>query len=210
MINPRDRAAALLRARAQVADYARTHPGFEVLVDEADTPTEYELHFRERSVAPGADGAGEPVPTEHHQVCVVLGSGFPLTPPAVYWESPIFHPNIFPNYDSPSALAEPEFRGLVCLGRLADDYRPDFDFGELCQMLVDMAAFRNVSVFDLGDPAEIRANFYDKAAAVWLTQNPDRLARMLGRPSPPQRPAVARPFRNTVEPLGSPPAIGDR
>ena len=46
----------------------------------------------------------------------------------------IFHPNVHRG------------TGKVCLGVLADRYRPGLDFGLLCQMLVDVASFRNYVV----------------------------------------------------------------
>lgn len=207
LINPSLRAEVLLQVRAQVEDFARRLPGFDVLVDDPDLPTEYELRFTQRSLGPGPKPGDEPVPIDDHQVVVVLGVGFPQTPPVVYWESPIFHPNIFPNYDSEPAREQPEYRGLVCLGALADHFTPGIDFGDLCQVLVDMAAFRNVSVFGVGDDARIRANFYDKTAAIWIARNPEQLDGILGRvpAARPQEPGRnsqnTMGFQNTIEPV---------
>lgn len=199
---------ALRSARAQVEDYARGAPNLEILVDDEEFPTEYELRFTQPSLAPGPDPDAEPVPIAEHEVVIVLGASFPQTPPAVFWESPIFHPNIFPNYDSAPSREQPEYRGLVCLGDLLGDFTPELDFGALCQTIVDLAGFRGVGIVDVDDNGEPSANFYDKAAAVWFSRNAGRLADLIGAAAATLPGGPGRlwrgggSYRNQVEPLG--------
>ncbi len=92
----------------------------------------------------------------------------------------------------------------MCLGALAESYRPSLDFGELCQILVDMAAFRNYSLLEdsgrldaFGRP-EVRGNYYDRAAAEWVVTNQGRIAEIGGRVLF-QAPRQRKTYRNVVE-----------
>ena len=77
---------------------------------------------------------GAPEPVDEHEVFLILPEGFPVQAPLAIWQTPVYHPNI----DLET--------GKVCLGALEDRYRPAMDFGELCQILVDMAGYRNYEV----------------------------------------------------------------
>lgn len=203
-VNPLARQDALFRVRNQVVAYAEAHPGFAVRANSTLQPTEYELEFIQRSFAASPDRAGEPIDVDKHILLLQLGPNFPETPPLVFWQTSIFHPNVYPNYDSEQARDNPLQSGLVCLGVLAESYQPSMDFGELCQTLVDMAAFRNYSLFeptgalDANGEPEVHGNFYDLAAAKWVVTNQDRIEAMGGRVL--FRPAGGRPsYRNVIE-----------
>jgi hypothetical protein len=64
--------------------------------------------------------------------------------------------------------------GLVCLGVLADSYKPGLHFGTVCQMLVDMARFQNYAL-DEG---------YNEEAARWAASDEGQRAILAigGRP----------------------------
>jgi len=122
----------------------------------------------------------------HHVVQIELGADYPLTAPSVYWLTHIFHPNVYPTYDCELTRQRPQLRGLVCLGELTEAYQPSLDLGQLCQILRDLAGFRNYSVVaDDGLDAEgrpspqWRGNAFDVAAATWVMAHPDRI-RALG------------------------------
>ena len=132
-VNPLRREEALARARVQVNTYAAAHPGFQVTANSPVAPTEYVFTFD----VPGfsaADGAEAPYRIDHHQVLLYLPPDFPDKAPEAWWQTDIFHPNIDPK------------SGWVCLGPLQQFYKPSLDFNELCDLLVDIAAYRIYSV----------------------------------------------------------------
>jgi hypothetical protein len=133
-VNPLVREEALARARAQVLDYARSHPGFEVMANAHHAPTEYVFRFRAAGWAPPTAAEESPAPIDWHEIYLLLSPDFPLKAPIAFWQTDVFHPNIDPQ------------TGKVCLGVLEDRYRPGLDFGELCQVLVDIARYENYEV----------------------------------------------------------------
>ncbi len=146
MIHPTRHSEALTRARLQILQFAKQRRGFLVTADAIERPTQYRFEFSEPSWGPPL-GKVEPEPIEQHRVSLLMPPSFPLTAPTVYWLTPIFHPNIDPAY------------GFVCLGELRDGWRPNTNFSMICQMLVDLAGFRNYEV-KLG---------LNKAAQDWAT-----------------------------------------
>jgi len=172
-VNPVLRQGALVRARQQVVAFAHSHPGFRVRANSDLAPTEYILEFEAESLAPPVDdprndsalaplapggigggigsgsdgGTRQPIPRRHHQVLLALPADFPMLAPAAFWQTPIFHPNIH------------QETGKVCLGALEERYRPGLDFGRLCQMLIDMATYRNYALVD---------GYYNREAAEWV------------------------------------------
>ncbi|MET9732498.1 effector-associated domain EAD1-containing protein [Streptomyces sp. NPDC006458] len=146
------RMQAIIRVREEMHRYADRHEGFEIVdTDDPEFPTDYEIRF----TAPGLrlpehhtpGSFPHPERQDRHNALILLGPDFPLRAPVVFWLSPIFHPNI----KGPDP-ALPEAEGAVCLGVLADSYRPTLDFGQLCQMLVDMAGYRNYEITDSFNP----------------------------------------------------------
>ncbi len=47
---------------------------------------------------------------DSHRFCVEIGRDYPYQKPCVFWQTPIFHPNICP----------PEEGGMVCIGLLSE------------------------------------------------------------------------------------------
>jgi len=133
-IDPMLREAALARVRNEVLAYAESHPGFKVEANSLVAPTEYLFRFSVPGFGPpGAEG-GTPKRIDYHEVLVELPPDFPIKAPEAWWQTDIYHANI-------------DFKsGKVCLGVLQEHYRPSMDFGELCQMLVDLAGYRNYTV----------------------------------------------------------------
>jgi hypothetical protein len=216
-VNPVLRQDALVRVRRQMDDFALRNPGLEVEPDAGVLPTLYVLRFQQRSFAAPYEVGGEPPETFEHEVEIELGPDFPETAPRVYWLSPIFHPNVSPNYESERARERPMMRGMVCLGMLQESYLPSLDFGDLCSMLINIAAYRNYSVYldsgtvDAAGKPVLRGNFYDGEAAAWAVR-PDgqqRIAEIGGQPMAAQRALrsmfsgpggpARRGYRNTIE-----------
>jgi effector-associated domain 1 (EAD1)-containing protein len=174
-VNPLDRRDALFRVRNQLLEYAETHPGFIVRPNSPALPTEYDLEFSQPSFGPPEIRGEEPPEISAHQLSIVLPPDFPIVAPRVRWTSKIFHPNVYPTYESDKLRANPYAHGLVCLGTLAESYQPSLEFGELCATLVDIAGYRNYSVFVPSDDAVdertgqplLRGDYYDEAAARW-------------------------------------------
>ncbi|MFI0980887.1 effector-associated domain EAD1-containing protein [Streptomyces sp. NPDC021093] len=205
-VNPLDRQDALYRVRNQIVAYADSHPGFVVRTASALLPTEFEVEFDQLSFGPPAEPGGEPSEITRHVVLIQLGPDFPETAPQVYWLTPVFHPNVFPNYDNEQSRLYAQSKGLVCLGLLAESYQPSLSFGALCQMLVDMAGFRNYSLFEptgeLGPEGtpRVRGNFYDRTAAQWVEDNQDRIGDINGSVAAPVTRDTPR-YPNVVEPV---------
>jgi hypothetical protein len=202
-IHKENREEALDRVRSRILAYTEAHPGFTVQANSVDLPTAYEASFRTRSFGPPVVPGGPAVEIWDHRVWIELGPGFPQSPPNLYWLTPIFHPNVFPNYDCEEARREPQLQGLVCLGLLAEGWRAAIDFADVCQVIVDMAAFRNYDLFEptgvvTGGELQLRGNFYDQAAARWALQSQAEIAmiggRAVGHPPPEDR------YPNVVEP----------
>ena len=153
-INPLLRDAALARVRNEVVNYAENHPGFEVEANSQVAPTEYLFRFSQRSFGPPTREGGTPIRADHQEVYIQLLPNFPIQAPLAWWQNEIFHPNIDPK------------TGRVCLGDLLDHWRPAMNFGELCQMLVEMAAYRNYVVTE----------GYNEQAAKWAVSPEGQLA----------------------------------
>lgn len=169
-VNPITRDDALHRVRSQILDHVRSHPGTTVSANSSTLPTAYDLEFDQDSFGPPPPGEPDPVLVKHHKLRIELGPEFPQTPPVVFWLSPIFHPNVFPMYDSEAARDRPELRGLVCLGQLDDAWYPGMDMREVCQMLVEIAGYRNYDLFQVTDDGgvpQLKGNFFDGRAAAW-------------------------------------------
>jgi hypothetical protein len=154
VINPQLRQEALARARNQIMAYAQTYPGFQVSANAHQAPTDYLLKFSAPGFAPPPEPSGQPQPIDNHEVYLALPGAFPMQAPQAFWQTPIFHPNIEPK------------SGFVCLGALGDRYLPGLDFGELCQLLVDIASYQNYAVED----------GYNKEAQEWAVSQEGQIA----------------------------------
>ncbi|WP_369232442.1 effector-associated domain EAD1-containing protein [Streptomyces sp. R21] len=210
-VNPLERQDALYRVRNQIVDFAEQNPDFEVRVNSTTLPTEYELHFEHPGFGPPAGGGGGPVQVSRHAVLVQLGPDFPETAPYVFWETPIFHPNVFPNYECELYRAHPESRGAVCLGAIAESYVPSLDFGDVCRLLIDIAAYRNYGIEVESGPIDARgefathANYFDPIAARWAQSDEgrERIARIGGSPEHRATPRRGE-YPNVIEPVEGP------
>jgi hypothetical protein len=133
-VHPFVREEALARARGQVIEYAKSHPNFKVSANAIHAPTEYIFDFRVPGFASPPTPGERPIPIDDHQVFLVLPADFPMKAPEAFWQTDIFHPNVHPK------------NGKVCLGALGENYRPGLHFGELCQLLVDIAGYQNYAL----------------------------------------------------------------
>ncbi len=153
-ISPMIRDEALARIRAQIVTYKQNHPGFQVEANAKHTPTEYLFKFKAAGWGPPEILGGEPYPIDNHEVFIRLPPDFPMKAPEVFWQTPLFHPNV---------AAE---TGEVCLGVLGDRYRPGMDFKKVCQLLVDTACYQNY---------EVREG-YNTEAQLWATSEAGQIA----------------------------------
>lgn len=206
-VNPLDRRDALFRVRNQLLEYAELHPEFIVTPNSPALPTEYDIEFTQPSFGPPETAGEEPPDISVHQLSIVLPPDFPIVAPRVRWLSEIFHPNVYPTYESGPLRARPYQRGLVCLGTLAESFQPSLDFGELCATLVDIAAYRNYSVLVPADDAVdaatgqplLRGDYYDEDAARWAfsPRGQERIFNIGGAPV--FRALAGRPARLGLE-----------
>jgi len=211
-VNPLDRQDALYRVRNQIVDFSRTRDQETAFVARANStllPTEYELEFTQASFGPPASPGAAPGDIGRHTVLIQLGSDFPETPPGVYWLTQIFHPNVFPTYESEVSRGQETQMGLVCLGALQESYLPSLHFGSLCQMLMDIAGFRNYSLYvtdgtlDSTGSLRRRVDFYDPDAARWAgsAEGQRRIRAIKGSPADvPTR--SEQGYRNVIERVG--------
>jgi hypothetical protein len=190
-VNPLYRQDALVRVRNQIAAFAAGRPHFDVQVDYPDLPNEYELTFRARGFGPPPHQGAAPEPIDEHSVLVELGGEFPETPPVVFWLTPVFHPNVAPNYGPDAHQYD---QGRVCLGLLESGWFPALDFAEVCQTLVDIAAYRNYDLVQVGDDGQLYENFYNLEAARWVVEHQQDIEARGGRPR--LRPSGGLRFRN--------------
>jgi hypothetical protein len=211
-INPLYHSDGLVRAGNQIRAFIDVHPEITMWSNSPDLATTYELEFSVPSLGPPLVEGGDPQPIEDHVVQLEFGPDFPQMAPMVFWLTPIYHPNIYPNYDSEKYREKPAARGLVCLGELTDGYQPALDIGQLCQTLLDVAAFDNYGLFeftgqlavgaDMQVREGIRGNFYDPDAALWLLTHPEFIAqkeaKKRGRRADAPEGGWAR-YRNVVE-----------
>lgn len=208
-INPIRHEEALYSARNQILDFAESRTGFLVGANapRALLPTQYELEFTQRSYGftRGAREPDEPIEIERHVVSLQLGPDFPVEAPKVWWLTQIFHPNIYPTYDSRLARLRPGSRGLVCLGAIGESWQETMDLGHLCWMLGEIAGFRNYATFEVvpdrhGRPA-LKGDCYDVRAAWWAIDHEDKILAVGGKILfRPQRGRTT--YHNVIEPLG--------
>jgi hypothetical protein len=203
-VNPLDHQDALRRMRNQILHFARSRPDMTVRAAPPTLPTQYEISFAQQSFGPPSQQDGPPTEVTHHVIRIQFRTDFPETPPLVFWESPIFHPNIYPMYDSELARRRPLSKGLVCLGRIALSYTPSLSFGELCQTLIDMAAYRNYTVAAptgviAADGTEVLSDdYYDPLAARWARDHQAEIKAIGGSPML-RRGTVTKPYANAIE-----------
>jgi Effector-associated domain 1 len=211
-MNPLDRQDALYRVRNQIRDFAGTRDAsaeFVVRANSALLPTEYEIEFRQPSFGPPPSPDSAPTDIDRHQVLIQLGSDFPESPPVVFWLTPIYHPNVFPTYECEVARGKEVQMGLVCLGALQESYLPSLDFGSLCQLLMDIAAFRNYSLYksdgtvDASGAQRRRVDFFDPYAAAWVQSEAGqrRISGINGSPIR-EAPRTRPEYRNVIERIG--------
>ncbi|KUN02850.1 hypothetical protein AQI95_25295 [Streptomyces yokosukanensis] len=167
------RLEALTRARDDIVDFAEEHEEFTLLaMDDDRLPLEYTAQLHVPGFAPPDDLEAwplEPRSIDQHELVIWMPSEFPIQAPRVLWRSDVFHPNIARDEDR---------KGAVCLGPLMTDYTPDLSMYSLCQMLIDMARYRNYEIlphdykmamdFDslVQDIIE-RGGYLDAGAAAW-------------------------------------------
>lgn len=199
-ISPELRMEAQLRMRAQIRRFALGHSTFDIVdYDNEDLPNRLTFELDGPGLAPPKDLADflagtenldlddyrnlpweqlHPVPISFHRFTIHLPAMFPVVAPYVVWETQVFHPNIW-------RLPQPGVRpGMVCLGPLMDGYRPDLDFGYLCQLLIDIGTYQNYDVVDA-------STYPDPPAALWArTASGQELIRSIG--GPPMRPTTER------------------
>ncbi|HEV2259547.1 MAG TPA: effector-associated domain EAD1-containing protein [Streptosporangiaceae bacterium] len=182
----------VLRAREQIHRYARANPDFTIAeTDDSNLPTRYTVEFHARGFAPPLDLEARPlVPRlqSEHRVMILLPANFPVGPPVAVFMSEIFHPNVL------AASVGRAPRGFACLGALTDSYRPDMDFGQLCQMLVNMAGYREYEPRDLQE--DDSEGYLNRPAARWASSEAGqqriadrgglRLAKLANRTGPDQ------------------------
>jgi Effector-associated domain 1 len=193
-VDPEMRMQAQLRTRAQIRRYAYSHKETFAITaqDDESLPNRLTFTLQGPGLAPPENLdeflAGthnmtredyralpweqlSPVKIDSHRFTLHLPPMFPVVAPIAVWNTPVFHPNI---WRLPQPGVQP---GLVCLGPLMDGYRPDLDFGYLCQLLVDIGTYRNYDVVDA-------PTYPDPPAALWArTESGQQVIKSIGGPA---------------------------
>lgn len=142
---PSNRNPALKRVKEQFLEFAKKHESVNLTANAYRNPTTYRLKLSAESFAPTLNG--EPIPIEEHEIIIALPYSFPMSPPAIYWQTAIFHPNVHPE------------SGCVCVEIIGKKYFPPLKMETIGEILIGIASF----------------NFYDSEAicnpkaAVWVS-----------------------------------------
>jgi hypothetical protein len=197
---------ALDRAYRDIIGFVQANPAVVVRANRLSRPTEYEIEFGQPSFGPPEAPGGEPYVIDRHAVLLQLGPEFPVQPPSAFWLSPIFHPNVFPTYDSEQSRQYPHMRGFVCLGMFAESWTPDTDFGNLLRLLIAMAGYRNYELFEFtgewgSEGPQMRVNYFDRAAAAWTQAHQSEIVDIGGTPIG-QGPTSPGRYSNDIVRLG--------
>ena len=175
---------ALKRVRNEIEEFAEdSASGFQILdKDDPYLPTGYQIEFNAPGFGPPEDLTVDPEelkPPERdvHRATIILSQDFPFKAPLVVFYSPIFHPNVLPERRGPIPA------GWLCIGALGDEsFRPDLDFYELCQLIIDIAAYRNYGAIQHGVYDE--HGYLNRPAALWAQsdQGQEQIQARGGRP----------------------------
>lgn len=145
-----DREQRLRAVAAQIRAFGAGWEGFRItFLDHPEVPTRIVVEFAAAGFVPPGDEGG-PLPVYHHRVTIDLPPMFPAMPPTVVWNTPIYHPNIWP-------AGAPGFRPYtVRVREILHAYEPELDFGRLCALLIDLAEFRYYDATLISDSAAAR------------------------------------------------------
>jgi hypothetical protein len=192
---------AIARAANQISGFARQER-IRLTTNRQHLPTRYDLHFTQPSFGPPPSPGEPPTRVDRHAVRLFLLDGFPNHPPDIFWQTPFFHPNVFPTYDCKRSRDFPQARGKVCLGELASGWYPAMDISEVCRVILDISTWRNYDVFGLTS-ADLAAgphvNYFDPEAAHWALLHQQEIEDMGGSPL---LPVLAQPttvFRTSID-----------
>lgn len=154
-INPIIRQMALSRVRNQLSNFVQDHSEVHIKANAIRVPTQYVMSFSAKSWGTPLSANQHPPLVESHKIFINLPPDFPMKAPLVFWLTDIFHPNI-----------DPKKNNQVCLGILDSGYKPGLDFGKLCQMIFDIASFRNYEVRE----------WYNEIAKKWVRSDEGQAA----------------------------------
>lgn len=200
-----ERTQAQRRLITQLHQYSQVNPDFAVIyLDDEQLPSRIIAELTANGFAPpdnledflaGSERLShaeynalpfhqlKPLPIRHHRLTIDLPPLFPTTPPFIVWNTPVFHPNIWPDN-------LPGYRpGTVFLPQLAQEYTPELNIADLCQTLADLAEYR------FYDPHV----FPDLPAARWALSRSGQASIAVHA----SRPATRLPLRPAIRSLTS-------
>ena len=168
-ISPELRVEAVLRAVAQIKAYARRDPARFVIVgcDDELLPGRIDMEIHCGGIAPDPGGEA-PIRVPAHRVAVHFRAMFPLQAPDIVWNSEVFHPNV--QAVAPGDLSA----GTLLFHPLMLDYRPEADMKHLCEMVTNVAAYRDYDI-------SAGSSSPNPAAAEWAaTEDGQAMIRSIG------------------------------
>lgn len=98
------------------------------------------------------DEGKRPILRDNHELTIDLRTGYPYNPPRIYFNTPIFHPNIWPN-------------GLVCI---EDVWNPSHTLKDIIIDIANRIQYYSPEKVNLESVA-------DKKAAEWVRNNKEWL-----------------------------------
>lgn len=140
-----ERLNTLIADHQEMKALIKWNPFIKFEANPPHAPTRYAIEFSCSGIKKLKEDGHTPFITNHHQVEITLGAGYPREAPRLRWLSPIFHPNISAS------------NGAVCIGVLMENYLPGLGLARLVTMLSEMVQYRN---FDI-------ASALNKDAAKW-------------------------------------------
>src|ERR1044072_127604 len=126
MATPRDRRLGFELERMKKVVLENPSISF---IAQGGQPVEYGVILRCRGIE-AIDG-DKKIYRDEHRLIIKLGPEFPLDAPLIYWETPLFHPNVVPP--------------AVCMG---DHWYPGGSVAELCLALCEMVQYRSFNIYD--------------------------------------------------------------
>jgi ubiquitin-protein ligase len=140
ILDKRRRLAALKTDKQDMAKLKIDYPYISFITNEKEIPDEYAITFRAKSfVAPPIREGDRPETGETHIVNIALSTEYPREAPYLYWQTPLFHPNV-------------STEGQVCLGMLRERYLPGLGLKRVVLMLDEMLHWRNYDFFEPFNP----------------------------------------------------------
>jgi ubiquitin-protein ligase len=149
-VDPRRREEYLNAVQTELEELASHDQRISARPNLPKASDRYEIGLHCGGWGPPESIAENPYRTEQQQILIEYPAEAPDAPPVVWWQSPIFHPNVAKS-------------GYVCLGALQKSFTPLFGPRELVHMLIELSEYRNYEL----------QGVLNREAAIWAQLHPE-------------------------------------